>query len=62
MSGAIFACPGCARVVARFDRRRKEALVVVAPATMQSSAEAKEAPRVRCACGKSIVVIRGNAG
>lgn len=53
-----YKCPGCNKVVAKEDRRRRVSLVVVPPATMIQSHQ--QAPRIRCECGKAIVLLKGS--
>lgn len=53
-----YKCPGCNKIVAKEDRRRRLSLVVVSPATMIQTHQ--QAPRIRCECGKAIVLLKGS--
>lgn len=52
---AIFMCPGCRRIVAKHGRRFS--IITHNQATLER--RALEAPRIKCACGKVIILLRG---
>ena len=50
-------CPRCGKTCAREDRRRKEPLRAAAGCALHLWP--KEAPRVKCACGNTVVILKG---
>lgn len=53
----VHTCPACKKIVAKEDRRRKQPLYALPGAVLTQRDH--EAPRVKCACGKVLILLKG---
>ena len=53
-------CPACRKLIAREDRRRVEGARLKAMSGAILIQYEKEAPKLRCPCGKLIILLKGS--
>ena len=51
-------CPGCKMIILREDRRRKQPLREMNGAVL--TLDQRQAPRIRCKCGKLVVLLKAS--
>lgn len=58
---AVISCPGCKKVMAREDGRKKGRPGALTPMPgVTLSAPSKLAPRLKCVCGRVLILLKGS--
>ena len=60
MTSNVIKCPNCQTILAKEDRRIKKRSNLVLVHALSLDQPAKQASRIKCPCGKTIVLIKGS--
>lgn len=56
----VYSCPSCRKVVAKEERRKHSHGSLVKVGDAQLVIRSGEAPKVRCSCGKCIILLKAS--